>query len=134
MTRMMENFVYTAAFLLLLGGGLWWMYVRGWIAVQMKRAMLFMGSIRGDKARFSGCTGYVKRRFPVKESRMHRFDLDLQLSSGKVWVELLDGRKNALLRLDSQNSSGTVDLERGEVYLLVIRYQSASGEHRLTYE
>ena len=127
------SFVCTAAFLLVLFGGLWWMYRSGMIAVKSKRAMMFMGSMRGEKARFSGCTGYVKRCFPVRESRSYRFDMDLQLSRGEVWLELLDGKKETLLRLDSQNSSGEVALERGERYRLVIRYRGASGSHHLTY-
>lgn len=131
---MAENFVYTAAFLLLLGGGLWGLYAHGLIAVKAKRAMLFMGSLRGEKARFSGCTGYVMRRFPVKESRIYRLDLDLQVHSGEVWAELQDRNKKPLLRLDGRNSSGQISLERGERYRLVIRYKSASGEHRLTWQ
>ena len=131
---MTENLGMTAAFLLLLGGGLWWLYASGRIAVQSKRAMMFMGSIRGEKARFSGCTGYVMRRFPVKESRMYRFELSMQLSSGEAWLELQDRNKETLLRLDRRNSSGEAVLERGGKYRLVMRYNSASGEHRLTWQ
>jgi len=130
----MENFVYTAAFLLALSAALYGMYASGLIAVQMKRAMLFMGSFRGDKARFSGCTGYVKRRFPAKESRKYRFDLEMELSRGEVWVELLDRNEEMLLRLDGRNNSGEVLLERGEAYRLVIRYRGATGWHHLTYQ
>lgn len=131
---MAENFVYTAAFLLLLGSGLWGLYAHGLIAVQAKRAMLFMGSLRGETARFSSCTGYVMRRFPVKESRIYRLDLDLQVHSGEVWAELQDRNKKPLLRLDGRNRSRQISLERGERYRLVIRYKSASGEHRLTWQ
>ena len=131
---MAESFVYTALFLLLMGGSLWGLYAHGLIAVQSKRAMLFMGSVRGGNARFSGCTGYVMRRFPVKESRAYRFEMNLTLSSGEVWMELQDRNKKTLLRLDHRNSSGEVYLERGEKYRLVIRYKRASGEHRLTWQ
>lgn len=120
--------------LVLIVPGLWLLYLRGYVAVQMKRALLFMGSICGDRARFSGCTGFVRRRFPVAESRVYRFDLALELERGEAWVELLDGDKNVLMRLDSLCGHAEISLKRGRAYHLVMRYQSASGKHSLTYE
>lgn len=124
----------TIGLLLAISLALYLAYICGYVAVQAKRALLFAGSIRGDRARFSGCTGFVRCRFPVAESRTHRFDFALELDNGDVWVELLNRDKNVLMRLDNQRRHAEVPLERGRAYHLVIRYQSASGKHALTYE
>ena len=51
----------------------YYLYVNGYVFVSSKRAVLFIGSKGGKKARFVSCTGYIKRAVKFKENRLCQF-------------------------------------------------------------
>ena len=117
----------------LIAAALYLLYQFGWMAVRSKYALLYTGSLRGGRARFSGCSGSVRRILRVRESRNYRFSFALELTRGEVTAELSDGSGQQLFLLDSRQQTAEVPLNYGEKYHLVIRYRSAAGKHDLQY-
>lgn len=113
---------------------LYLLYQGGCLAVQSKKALVYAGSFLGGRARFSRCSGSVRRILRVQESRIYRFDFALELTGGEVTAELTDRSGQQLFRLDQTHQAAEVPLQRGEKYRLVIRYRSAGGKHDLRYQ
>lgn len=109
------------------------LYINGYLVIQSKRAIMFVGSGRGKKARFSGCTGYIKRVVKFEENREYYFSLSTELSKGEVSVELLDRNGKSVLPLDCSKGTGYIMAEARRRYDLVIRFQSASGKYELDW-
>ena len=112
----------------------WLLYDQGYLIMQSKSAVSFVGSQRGNSARFTGCSGYIKRIVRFREEGRCTFALDAELSKGDLSVELLDGDKNQLMRLDCANPRADVTVEQKKKYTLVIRFASATGSYTLRRE
>lgn len=110
----------------------YFLYINGFGGVSNKSALMYIGSISG--ARFASCTGTIKRVLKFKESRVVCFTLDLNLSKGKLIVELLDKDKCPVLTLSDSNSVGRIDVTAKQRYYLVFKYQSATGDYSLRWE
>lgn len=121
----MKSLLILGAMLLLF----WLLYDRGFLTVSKKRALYFVGKV--EAATYKNCSGTIHRIFRPKENREYCFSLDLQLNKGAVTMELLDRREHCLLRLNSYHNRGTVSLERGEKYYLLVRFEEAEGSHKL---
>ena len=93
--------------------------------------MFFAGSDRGRRAVFTACTGYIKRAVRFSESKTLRADLTLTLDKGYVYAELLDDRKQQILRLDENRPNGNIPVEKGRRYWLIFHFESATGEYAL---
>ena len=111
--------------------GMWLLYENGLMVVNNKRAVSFVGSDRGRRASFTACTGTIRRILRFSERKTLRMVFSPVLSKGSVWVELLDSRKQPLLRLDESCPTGSVTVEKGQRYHLVFHFQSATGEYTL---
>jgi len=109
------------------------LYENGFMVFQSKRAVFYMGSRRGNKASFSSCTGQSKRIVRFPESKSYQFQFDCQLTKGEVSVELLDSSKERILFLKSGQKQGTAALERGKRYVLIFRFQNATGSYLLEW-
>lgn len=62
------------------------LYMQGFLVINSKRAVMFMGSIRGKsncKARFTMCSGSMKRVIRFEENRTYNFSLNSKLTSGE---------------------------------------------------
>jgi len=124
--------IQTIVILAIAAGLTYLLYINGYLVLQSKRAVMFVGSMRGCKATFSSCTGYLKRVTKFESDGVRTFTLDAELTKGEMWVELLDADKNEILRLDSKNTSAAIAVESRKRYYLVFRFESASGKYLLS--
>lgn len=112
------------------------LYIYGYMVINAKRAVKFIGSIRGYdscKATFTSCDGYMKRVMRFEENKTYRFKLQSELTRGAMSVEILDSNKQKLLELNSTQLSDSLDVYKGERYYLVVRFQAASGKYELKW-
>ena len=113
------------------------LYYAGVLPVQQKRALSYIGTGSFQKrcfgASFTGCTGWIRRTLRVKESRSYSFRLSGHVQEGTVRAAVQKG-SDPLLTLTADNPTATVFLEKGTVYRLEIRFQSASGDYQLEWD
>ena len=117
----------------LMGILMYLLYINGYLVANYKRAVMFIGSRRGKKARFSNCTGYIKRVIRFEENRKYHFVLSTDLSTVEVSMDLLDRTGQSVLSLDRNVSEGSITAETKKRYELIIRFQSASGSYELDW-
>lgn len=110
------------------------LYNQGYLVINAKSAVSFIGSTRGNAARFTSCSGYIKRIVRFKADGIYSFTLDAQLSKGDMSVELLDSAKHKIMQLNCADRSASVAVERKKKYYLVIRFKSATGSYALIRE
>ena len=123
--------------LLVVGAIFYLLYINGYLIVNRKRALMFVGSLRGTnscKATFTSCTGYVKRVVKFKESRMYCFALHTELSAGEMAVELLDAGKQKVMELSDDKQTDSVDINSKTRYYLIFRFKSATGSCEFEWE
>ena len=121
------------AMCLVMGIVMYLLYRNGWMVLSSKSAVTFIGSNRGKSATFSGCSGSIKRIVRCREDREYRFSLDAALTKGDLSVSLLGPDKRELLRLTETTPHGSVTLEKGARYTLVLRFRSATGRYALQW-
>ena len=118
--------------------GMYLLYDNGYLLVQAKRALTFIGSGMGKRDyfafQFTGCTGYVSRVLRVKESATYTVTLNATLSKGTVRFTMLDGARTPLLVLTPERNSGKVYLETGMRYHIRMDFTHASGDSRARWE
>lgn len=113
------------------------LYINGYMIVNAKRAVTFIGSIRGRGkcgASFHSCSGYMKRIMRFKESRVYHFELEVNLVSGEMVVEVLDREKKPVMRLDGNAPSAELEVDRKKRYTLIFRFKSATGDFKMRWE
>ena len=119
---------------LILAGIIYLLYINGYLVTNAKRAVVFVGSMRGNKATFSSCTGYIKRIVRFKVNKTYTFTLETELTKGEMTVDLLDSNKQEIICLNSYNRSATIAVEKYKRYYLVFRFKSATGKYVLNWE
>ena len=107
------------------------LYINGYLVAQTKRALFYLGSLKGNKARFTSCTGHTKRVIRFKKDGICHLGFEPELSRGEVSVKILDSAKQPALCLDSHTRSGTFPVEKGRRYYLVDHFQSETGSYCL---
>lgn len=113
------------------------LWCSGYLVVNRKRAVLFVGSLPGKSrcgAKFSSCTGYMKRVIRFKESRSYEFDFQSTVTKGFVAVEVQDRNKEIILQLNKNVPKGTVAVSEKQRYYLVFRFENADGAYELRWE
>ena len=128
-----DVFLKLGAMCLVMGFVMYLLYRNGWMILSSKSAVTFIGSNRGKSATFSGCSGSIKRIIRCTEDREYRFFLDAALTKGHMSVSLLGPDKRELLQLSESNPQGSVTLEKGTRYTLVLRFRSATGRYALQW-
>lgn len=91
------------------------LYINGIMVINSKRALEFIGSIRGNgscKASFKGCSGYMKRVIKFKESTVYKFLLDCELEKGELEVSILDSEKEPVMVLDKGRRCSTIVVDK----------------------
>lgn len=121
----------TLLLVVLLGIALYALYLGGFMTLQSKRAVLYVGSLKGNSARFSSCTGYSKRILRFRESRPYLVDFNCSLTGGDVTAEILDSDKETVVSLPCGTQSASIAVQKGKRYYLVIRFRSATGSYTL---
>ena len=101
--------------------------------INMAVSLMNITSMDCKRSRFSRCSGYMKRVARFKEDRVYHFTLDLDLSKGDFWVELLDPNGSTVVRLDRNNLSASCEMSSNERYRLVFHFRSASGSYTLSW-
>lgn len=110
------------------------LYHQGYMVVKSTSAVSFIGSIRGNGARFTSCSGNLKRIVRFQTDGTHTYILDADLSKGSMSVELLDAAGHKIMQLTSASPQASIAVEKKKKYYLVIRFQSASGRYSLIRE
>lgn len=110
------------------------LYNQGYMVLKSTSAVAFIGSTRGNSARFTSCSGYMKRIIRFRADGTYTFLLDAELSKGDMSVELLDSTKQKIMLLDCANRSAFITVEKKKKYYLVINFKSATGRYALIRE
>ena len=105
------------------------LYRYGFMAIQIKRAVLYIGVSNG--ARFSSCTGFAKRVLRLKSGKTYQITFEPDLTDGDISAEIYDAPKQTTVRLNSEIREGCIRAEKGKRYYLMIRFQSATGSYVL---
>lgn len=130
----MDKIIPLGILCLVMGVGMYLLYISGWMVLSSKRAVTFVGSRGGKAASFSGCSGSVRRIVRFSEDRVYTFMLDCALTKGSVTIVLLDPDKKEVLRLSGEQPNMAVALERNKRYTLVVRFEAATGRYGLRWE
>ena len=124
----------TIILLVLFGAIMYFLYMNGHMTINAKRAVTFIGSIRGRgkcSASFHSCSGYMKRIIRFRESRSYHFELETELVGGELSVEILDSEKKTIMKLSVGSPAAEVEVESGKRYTLIFRFTSASGSYQM---
>ena len=106
------------------------LYVSGFIALQQKRAVMFVASVNGAKARFSSCTGKITRIVWFREKREYRILFEKTIDKGSVDISLYDREGNSLIH-GGKDEAYAFSPEPGKRYRLCIQMQKASGKYQI---
>lgn len=110
------------------------LYNQGYMVFKSTSAVTFIGSMKGNSARFTSCSGYMKRIIKFKTDGTYTFLLDAELSKGDMSVELLDSAKQKIMLLNCANQSASITVKKKKKYYLVINFKSATGRYSLIRE
>ncbi|MEM1485564.1 hypothetical protein V6615_11895 [Oscillospiraceae bacterium PP1C4] len=112
------------------------LWIKGYLVVNTKRAILFVGSLRKKsrcKIRFLSCSGVAKKVLNFSEVRSYTFNLDSKITKGNVSIEILNKHKDIKLELKPSVTTGTLFVEEKEMYYLIFKFDKADGEYELTW-
>jgi len=110
----------------------YFLYINGYMIINAKRATLFFGKNRGKYARFSSCSGFMKRVIRFKENREYEFHFETELEKGEVSIELWDNKQEKVLSMTNKGSQA-VAVERKKRYYLILRFESATGSYNVEW-
>ena len=110
------------------------LYNQGYMVSKSYSAVMFVGSSKGNSAKFTSCNGYIKRIVRFKTDGMYTFLLDAELTKGDMSVELLDAAREKIMQLKCANPSASIAVEKKKKYYLVIRFHAATGRYALIRE
>ena len=110
------------------------LYSQGYMVFKSINAVTFVGSAKGNSAKFSGCSGWMKRVTKFRETCTYTFVLDAELRKGDMSVELFDSAKQKILHLNPSHPRASVTVDKNEKYHLVINFSSATGRYALIRE
>lgn len=133
----MEIFL-TAIILGCVGTGIYLLYINGYIPVQSKRALVFIGSMGGGRkqcsASFQAATGTIQRVIRWKEPKAVTFCFTGNITKGSVNVFVLNRGKQVMLVLNSDCPTGTLYAQPKERYYLKIRLEKAKGDYQISWD
>ena len=110
------------------------LYNQGYMISKSMRSVAFVGYAKGNRAKFTSCTGYIKRVIRFKADGTYAFALDAELGKGDMWVELLDSGKQEIMHLTTSHPNASIHVEKSKKYYLVIHFESATGRYTLVQE
>lgn len=110
------------------------LYNMGYMVINSKSAVSYVGSTKGTGATFTSCNGYIKRIIRFKEEKTYTFILNAELSKGDMSVELLDAAKHKIMCLTRSDPSAVIDVVKNKKYYLVVNFKSATGRYSLLRE
>jgi len=107
------------------------LYNLGYMVLKSTSAVTFIGSAKGNSAKFTSCSGYMKRVIRFKTDGAYIISLDAELSKGDMSVELLDSDKKKIMLLNCADNCASITVEKNKKYYLVINFRSATGRYTL---
>ena len=110
------------------------LYNMGYMVINSKSAVSYVGSTKGTGATFTSCNGYIKRIIRFQEDKTCTFLLHAELTKGDMSVELLDSAKHKIMCLTRSAPSAVIDVVKNKKYYLVINFKSATGRYSLLRE
>ncbi|MDD3369690.1 MAG: hypothetical protein PHP50_12565 [Lachnospiraceae bacterium] len=114
------------------------LYSYGYITVQTKRALMYIGTVGWGRnlsgAKVKGCTGHTRRVIRFPESRVYHFLLEYGITDGSVVIEIKSKDKQELLVLDQDKKEGSIMVEANRKYYLVVSFQHADGKYEVTWQ
>ena len=114
------------------------LYINGFMTVGNKKALLLIVKNsyfnKSCSAKFTACTGEIKRVVKFKESRVYIFNFDCTLEKGEVKVTLSDSKKRQIFTLTPENMTETVNAAAGKRYYLKFEFYKAYGSYRLSWK
>mgnify|MGYP003451880951 CR=1 FL=1 len=129
---MIEIFVKTILILAAILAAFYCAYAGGLLTIHSHASVLYVGRI--NKARFSKCNGTFKRIIKLGEAKPYSFTLSCKLTEGSVEVFVTDKEKKTLLSLDSQNTTGIINVKEPSRYTLNVKINKASGSYELDWD
>lgn len=133
----MDVFIILAAIFVLMAALFYLLWISGYMVLNAKRAVLFVGSLRGKnkcEVTFSSCDGYVKKVIKFKESRGYTFNLDGEVSKGSLHVIVETRNKEKLLELTPAVKTGFLTVDEKCRYYLVLKFEKAEGRFKLQWD
>ncbi len=129
----MKVIIFLAAF----SAVMYVLYLNGYLAVKNIKSVYYIGK-NGfmDKrcyAKFSACTGNVKKVIKFKENRTYTFTFNAKLEKGEAKAVLRSPKGENLLVLTAENPVGTIDADTS-AYRLVFEMYKAYGSYELTWK
>ncbi len=127
----------TAVILGCVGFGIYLLYINGYVPVQSKRALFFVGSMGLRKrcnARFQSTTGIIRRVIRWKQPRTVTFCFTGKITKGRVDAFVLDKKKQVLLTLNPECPTGQLYVEGKVRYYLSIRFEKADGDYEIKWD
>ena len=110
------------------------LYNQGFMISKAISAVSFVGSAKGNSAKVTSCTGYIKRVIRFKADGTYTFALDAELSKGEMSVEILDSTKQKIMQLNCSNQEASITVEKNRKYYLLINFKSATGRYVIVQE
>lgn len=130
--------IVTTAILVCVALAVYLLYINGYIPVQAKRALVFVGSMGGGRkqcsAEFEVATGTIQRVIRFREPGTVTFRFAGNITKGSVGAFVLDRKRKVLLRLDSECPTGKVYMEMKDRCYLVIKLQKANGNYLIRWD
>lgn len=119
---------------IILTGIFYFLYNMGYMVINSKSAVSYVGSMKGTGATFTSCSGYIKRIVRFKEDKTYTFVLNAELTKGDMSVELLDSAKQKIMCLTQSDPYAVIDVVKNKRYYLVVNFKSATGRYSLLRE
>lgn len=129
--------IFVLITIFLIGVLLYTLYICGFMVINAKSAVLFIGSAKRVKnswgATFQSCNGYIKKVIRFKEEGENTFSFENNITKGLVTAELQDVHKKPVLLLDCNNTAARVNVKRKSRYYLILRFTNADGKCELSW-
>lgn len=130
----MEKVLLLLSLIPIFAGVFYLLYVNGYMIINAKSAVSFIGSKKGNSAIFSSCNGYIKRVVRFKTDKVCTVTLNAELTKGDLRAELLDASKQVMMRLDRSNPTASITVEQSKRYTLIVHFKSATGKYALVWD
>ena len=118
-----------------MAGGLgYFLYLNGFLVINAKTALLYIGSPRVGmrrnftKAKFSSCSGVVKRVICLRKAGRYSFTFLSSTTKGTVFVEIQGRERNVIATLDRNNPRAVIETDQMKRYRVATRFVLADGE------
>lgn len=102
-----------------MAGGLgYFLYLNGFLVINAKTALLYIGSPRFGmrwnftKAKFSSCSGVVKRVICLRKAGRYSFTFLSSTTKGTVFVEIQGRERNVIATLDRDNPRTVIETDQ----------------------